>query len=140
MSLSPGMLGGLAEIVGRSNLRNSLEERIVFSYDATAMLAQQPEAVVFVETAQQISEVLKLANTDGFKVVPRGSGTNLSGGTIPMENSVVLVTVKMDRILEIDARNLTALVQPGVSTARIDEEAAKCGLFYPPRIRAGCAA
>jgi glycolate oxidase len=132
MSLSPGMLGGLAEIVGRSNLRNSLEERIVFSYDATAMLAQQPEAVVFVETAQQISEVLKLANTDGFKVVPRGSGTNLSGGTIPMENSVVLVTVKMDRILEIDARNLTALVQPGVSTARIDEEAAKCGLFYPP--------
>jgi glycolate oxidase len=132
MSLSPGTLGRLAEIVGRSNLRNSLEERIVFSYDATAMLAQQPEAVVFVETAQQISEVLKLANTDGFKVVPRGSGTNLSGGTIPTENSVVLVTVKMDQILEIDARNLTVLVQPGVLTARIDEEVAKCGLFYPP--------
>ncbi len=132
MSLSPGTLGRLAEIVGRWNLRNSPEERIVFSYDATAMLAQKPEAVVFVETAQQVSEVLKLANTDGFKVVPRGSGTNLSGGTIPMENSVVLVTVKMDRILEIDPRNLTALVQPGVLTARIDEEAAKCGLFYPP--------
>ena len=96
------------------------------------MLAHQPEAIVFVESAQQISDVLKLANADGFKVVPRGSGTNLSGGTIPTENCVVLVTVKMDRILEIDPRNLTALVRPGVLTARIDEAAAAHGLFYPP--------
>ena len=96
------------------------------------MLARQPEAIVFVESAQQIADVLKLANADGFKVVPRGSGTNLSGGTIPTENCVVLVTVKMDRILEIDPRNLTALVQPGVLTARIDEAAAAHGLFYPP--------
>jgi glycolate oxidase len=132
VSLSPDTLGRLAEIVGRSNLRNSSEERIAYSYDATAMLAYQPEAVVFVDSAQQVSDVLKLANADGFKVVPRGSGTNLSGGTIPVENGIVLVTVKMDRILEIDPRNLTALVHPGVLTGRIDEEAAKCGLFYPP--------
>ena len=102
------------------------------SYDATAMLAHQPEAIVFVESAQQVSDVLKLANAEGFRVVPRGSGTNLSGGTIPVENGIVLVTVKMDRILEIDPRNLTALVQPGVLTEKIDEEAAKYGLFYPP--------
>jgi glycolate oxidase len=133
MSLSPGTLRRLAEIAGGPvNLRHSPEERIAYSYDATAMLAQPPEAIVFVESAQQVSDVLKLANAEGFKVVPRGSGTNLSGGTIPVENGIVLVTVKMDRILEIDPRNLTALVQPGVLTARIDEAAAAHGLFYPP--------
>jgi glycolate oxidase len=132
MSLPANTLRRLAEIVGPANLQHSSAERIAYSYDATAMLAHQPEAIVFVESAQQISDLLKLANAEGFKVIPRGSGTNLSGGTIPVENSVVLVTVKMDRILEIDPRNLTALVQPGVLTAKIDEEAAKHGLFYPP--------
>jgi glycolate oxidase len=132
MSLPANALRRLAEIVGPDNLQHSTEERLAYSYDATPMLARQPEAIVFVESAQQIADVLKLANADGFKVVPRGSGTNLSGGTIPTENCVVLVTVKMDRILEIDPRNLTALVQPGVLTARIDEAAAAHGLFYPP--------
>ncbi|MGA2604616.1 MAG: FAD-linked oxidase C-terminal domain-containing protein [Verrucomicrobiia bacterium] len=132
MSLSPGTMRRLAEIVGAGNLQHSAEERIAYSYDATAMLARQPEAIVFVESAQQVSEVLKLANADGFKVVPRGSGTNLSGGTIPVENCIVLVTVKLDKILEIDPRNLTALVQPGVLTERIDEAVAAHGLFYPP--------
>jgi glycolate oxidase len=132
MSLPTNTLRRLAEIVGPANLQHSPEERLAYSFDATAMLAHQPEAIVFVESAQQISCVLKLANADGFKVVPRGSGTNLSGGTVPTDNCVVLVTVKMDRILEIDSRNLTVLVQPGVLTARIDEEAAKYGLFYPP--------
>lgn len=132
MSLSANTSRRLAEIVGPANLQHSTEERLAYSYDATAMLARQPEAIVFVESAQQISDVLKLANADGFKVVPRGSGTNLSGGTIPTENCVVLVTVRMDKILEIDPRNLTALVQPGVLTACVDEAAAAHGLFYPP--------
>src|SRR5882724_9342504 len=132
MSLSANTLSRLMEIVGHANVQHSPEERIAFSYDATPMLARLPEAIVFVESALQISDVLKLANADGFKVVPRGSGTNLSGGTIPAENCVVLVTVKMDRILELDQSNLVARVQPGVLTAKIDEEAAKHGLFYPP--------
>src|ERR1017187_2917472 len=132
MSLPANVLRRLEEIVGPANLQHSIEERLAYSYDATAMLAHQPEAIVFVESAQQISDVLKLANADGFKAVPRGSGTNLSGGTIPGENCVVLVTVKMDKMLEIDPRNLTALVEPGVLTARIDEAAAAHGLFYPP--------
>src|SRR5882724_648653 len=132
MSLSAHTLRRLMEIAGSGNVQHSPEERIAYSYDATPMLARLPEAIVFVESAPQISEVLKLANAEGFKVVPRGSGTNLSGGTIPMENCVVLVTVKMDKVLEIDPRNLTALVEPGVLTTRIDEAASAHGLFYPP--------
>jgi len=130
--MQPSILSALREIVGSSNCLTSPEERIAYSYDATAMMARQPDAIVFVETAPQISAVLQLANAAGFKIVPRGSGTNLSGGTIPCENCVVLVTAKMDQILEIDPRNLTALVQPGVLTAKIDEAAANHGLFYPP--------
>ena len=130
--MQPSTISALCDIVGRSNCLTSSEERIAYSYDATAMMARQPDAIIFVETAQQVSDVLKLANAAGFKVVPRGSGTNLSGGTIPCENCVVLVTVKMDKILEVDPHNLTALVEPGVLTAKIDEEAAKHGLFYPP--------
>ncbi|HTS16803.1 MAG TPA: FAD-linked oxidase C-terminal domain-containing protein [Verrucomicrobiae bacterium] len=132
MTLGADTMARLTKIVGAANLQCSPEERIAYSYDATAMLTRQPEAIVFAESARQISEILKLANSDGFKVIPRGSGTNLSGGTVPTENCVVVVTVKMDKILEIDSRNLTALVQPGVLTAQIDDEAAKHGLFYPP--------
>jgi glycolate oxidase len=132
MSLSAATLHKIADAVGATNLLTSAEERIAYSYDATAMMSREPEAIVFVESAQRISDVLKLANAHGFKIVPRGSGTNLSGGTIPKGNCVVLVTVKMDKILEVDARNLTALVQPGVLTAKIDEAAAAHGLFYPP--------
>ena len=132
MSLALTSLRKLADIVGSSNLLTSPEERIAYGYDATAMLSDRPEAVVFADTAEQIAGILRLANADGFKVVPRGSGTNLSGGTIPCDNCVVLVTVKMDQILELDLRNLTIRVQPGVLTGKIDEAAAAHGLFYPP--------
>ena len=132
MSLALTSLRKLADIVGSSNLLTSPEERLAYGYDATAMLSHRPEAVVFADTAEQIAGILKLANADGFKVVPRGSGTNLSGGTIPCDNCVVLVTVKMDQILELDPRNLSILVQPGVLTGKIDEAAAAHGLFYPP--------
>ena len=87
MSLPASTLRRLAEIVGPANLQHSTEERLTYSYDATPMLTRQPEAIVFVESAQQIAGVLKLANADGFKVVPRGSGTNLSGGTIPRKTA-----------------------------------------------------
>ncbi len=132
MSLAPPTLRRLADIVGANNLLTTPEQRIAYSYDATATLARQPEAVVFAQSAAQISAILQLANTDHFNVVPRGSGTNLSGGSVPCDNAVVLVTVKMDKVLEIDPRNLTALVEPGVLTSRIDEAAARHGLFYPP--------
>ncbi len=132
MSLTAPTLRKLADIVGGPNLLASPEQRIAYSYDATAALAHQPDAVAFVESAQQIAGVLKLANAEHFNIVPRGSGTNLSGGSIPCDNCVVLVTVKMDRILEIDPPNLTILVEPGVLTSRIDEAAGAHGLFYPP--------
>ena len=122
----------IKRIVSEKNFTDSHEDRICYSYDATAILQQMPEAVVFPEDEEQISGLLKLANEARFNIVPRGSGTGLSGGSIPVENSVVVVMTRWNKILEVDTRNLTATVQPGVVTAHLQNEVEKVGLFYPP--------
>lgn len=122
----------LKSIVGGNNFFDSYEDRLCYSYDATPLYQQLPEAVVFPESEEQISAIIKLANETGFAVVPRGAGTGLSGGSIPVENSIVVVMTRWNKILEIDTQNLTALVQPGVVTGDLQKEVEKHGLFYPP--------
>ncbi len=122
----------LKKIVGEKNYYDSEEEKLVYSFDGTAIFQQLPEAVVFPENEDQICQILKLANEYKFNVVPRGAGTGLSGGAVPVENCVVVVMTRWNKILEIDNNNLTALVQPGVVTAKLQKEVEKFGLFYPP--------
>ena len=122
----------IKEIVGSNNYFDSEEDRLCYSFDATPLLKQFPEAVVFPENEEHISKILKLANQESFNVVPRGAGTGLSGGSIPVENCVVIVMTNWNKILEIDNNNLTATVQPGVVTGFLQKEVEKLGLFYPP--------
>ena len=122
----------IKKIVGEKNFTDSYEDRLCYSYDATALLHQLPEAVTFPENEEQISNLVKLANEAKFNIVPRGSGTGLSGGSVPVENSVVIVMTRWNKILEVDTRNLTATVQPGVITANLQREVENIGLFYPP--------
>ncbi len=122
----------IRQIVGKNNFLDSDEDRLCYSFDATPEYQQLPEAVVFPESEEQISNLLKLANNEQFNIVPRGAGTGLSGGSVPVENSIVIVMTKWNKILEIDAGNLTATVQPGVITEKIQKEVEKIGLFYPP--------
>lgn len=122
----------IKSIVGSQNYFDSFEDRLSYSYDATPIYQQLPEAVVFPENEEQISHIIKLANEEKFNIVPRGAGTGLSGGAIPVENCVVVVMTKWNRILEIDTQNLTAYVQPGVVTGVLQKEVEKYGLFYPP--------
>ncbi len=122
----------IKNIVGPKNFFDSEEDRLCYSFDATPVYQQLPEAVVFPESEEQISQILRLANHELFNVVPRGAGTGLSGGAIPVENCVVIVMTKWNKILEIDNNNLTATVQPGVVTAVLQNEVEKIGLFYPP--------
>ncbi|HEX9252933.1 MAG TPA: FAD-linked oxidase C-terminal domain-containing protein [Ignavibacteriaceae bacterium] len=122
----------LKSIVGAPNFFDSKEDKLVYSYDGTPVYQQLPEAVLFPQDEEQISKILKLANQEKFNVVPRGSGTGLSGGSIPVENSVVIVMTRWNKILEVDADNLTAWVQPGVITGILQKEVEKLGLFYPP--------
>ncbi len=122
----------IKSIVGVANFTDAQEDLLCYSYDGTPLFNQVPESVVFPEDEEQISNLIKLANNENFNIVPRGSGTGLSGGAIPVENSIVVVMTKWDKILEIDERNLTATVQPGVITANLQSEVEKLGLFYPP--------
>ena len=110
----------------------SREDLIPYAFDGTAAMKEMPGSVVFAVSTEQISAVLKLANDTETPVVTRGSGTGLSGGSVPAADCIVLCTVKMGAILEVDAANLTMTVEPGVTTIQIAEAAEKAGLFYPP--------
>jgi len=121
----------IRSIVGKENVMDSMEERQCYSYDARTD-GIVPDLIVFPSSAAEVSGILKLANRHGFPVIPRGQGTGLTGGAIPVVEGVVLVFTRMDRILELDTENLIAVVEPGVITFNLQQEAAKFGLFYPP--------
>ncbi len=125
-------LARLQSIVGKENYLDSPEDKIAYSYDGTPLLKQLPDAILIPRSNDHISEIIKLANHESFAVIARGSGSGLSGGAIPVENSVVLLMNYWNKILEIDERNLTAWVQPGVITGQFHETVEAKGLFYPP--------
>ena len=91
-----------------------------------------PLAVVFARTASQVAQILLLAGRTKTPVVTRGSGTGLSGGSLPSPGALVLCLAKMDKVLEVDRANLTLLAEAGATTLQIADAAAAAGLFYPP--------
>ncbi len=117
--------------VGKDKVMASPEERKCYSYDARTD-GPVPDLVVFPDSAGDVAKVLVLANRYRFPVVPRGQGSGLTGGSVPVESGVVLSFTRMNRIIEIDTKNLIAVVEPGVITYVLQEEAARYGLFYPP--------
>jgi glycolate oxidase len=132
MPTAASVVSRLQGMVGAENVLTSKEDLIPYSFDGTAALHQMPGAVVFARSKDDVVSILRLANAEGLPVVTRGSGTGLSGGSLPSPDCLVLCLVKMDRILEVDAANLTLTTEPGVTTVAIADAAAKVGLFYPP--------
>ena len=108
------------------------EDVLPYSFDGTAALKQRPGAVVFPLNTAEVAACVKLARDRAVPVVTRGSGTGLSGGSVPLAGCLVLCLVKMDRLIELDEKNLTLRAQSGVITKEIDDACAKVGLFYPP--------
>ena len=121
----------ITAIVGPEHLLTSPEDCWTYAYDATDR-AHAPEAVVFPGSAAEISPILKLANEFRFAVTPRGAGTGRSGGAVPVAGGVVLVLTRLNRILEINPRDLVAVVEPGVSTGSFKKAVEELGLYYPP--------
>jgi glycolate oxidase len=129
--VKPSILKELRSIVGPSHLFTEPEELTVYSYDATRATAM-PLAVARPATAREVSRILLLANRARIPVVPRGAGTGMSGGSVPVRGGVVLSFERMDRILELDSGDRIAVVEPGVITGDLQKQAEKAGLFYPP--------
>jgi glycolate oxidase len=132
MALPASILPELRRLLGPGNVLTEKEDLIPYSFDGTAALHQMPGCVVFATTTQQVSSVLKLAQETRTAIVTRGSGTGLSGGSLPSPDCVVLCLAKMDKLLELDRANLTMLVEAGITTAAVADAAAAAGLFYPP--------
>ena len=103
-----------------------------YGFDGTAMLKQRPGAVVFPLSTEEVSACVRAARQAGVPVVTRGSGTGLSGGSVPLNGSLVICTARMDQLIEVDEKNLTLHAQCGVITKTIDDAAQAVGLFYPP--------
>ncbi|MDH5510755.1 MAG: FAD-binding protein [Nitrospinota bacterium] len=109
------------------------EDLVAYGFDAAAAAPEHaPEAVGFPTTVDQVSASMRLANEYRFPVTPRGAGTGAVGASVPIHGGMALILTRMNRILEIDTNNLTALVEPGLVTGKFQEEVEKLGLFYPP--------
>jgi glycolate oxidase len=122
----------LEKIVGKGAVLTAKEDLNAYSYDGTTTWAHMPDVVVLPTTAEQVSRILKLANEKRIPVTPRGAGTNVSGGSIPIKGGIVLCTTRMNKILDINKTNFTATVEPGVVLQDFNMVLAKQGLFYPP--------
>ncbi|BCJ86702.1 FAD-linked oxidase C-terminal domain-containing protein [Effusibacillus dendaii] len=130
--LKPQVAKELKAIVGSNWLLDTPEDCLAYSYDATPLYQSMPDGVVMPGTVEEVAAIVKVCAREGIKIVSRGSGSNLSAGTVPVEGGLVVVLTRMNQIVEIDSDNLTATFEPGVITAHLHREVEKLGLFYPP--------
>ncbi|MCX7912308.1 MAG: FAD-binding protein [Dehalococcoidales bacterium] len=130
----------LCRIAGRENVLTAKEELTAYSYDATNLWRHLPDAVVLPHTSEEVARILRLASEKRIPLTPRGGGTNVSGGSIPVRGGIVLVTTRMNRIIEVNRTNLSATVEPGVVLQDFQAALAREGLFFPPDPQsfAGC--
>lgn len=125
------IINKLKSIVGKEQLTTAPEELLCYSYDGTGR-EYPPEAVVFPADTGEISAIMQLANAASFPVVPRGAGSGMTGGALPIAGGVVIALNRLNRILEIDEANQVAVVEPGVITGDLRKTLEKKGLYYPP--------
>lgn len=124
-------LDALNRLVGKENVLSSLEDRICYAYDGTKQ-KYIPDVVVRPRSTRQVSDILRFANEHEIPVYPRGAGSGLTGGAVPVQGGIVLDFTHMNKILEIVPEDLTATVEPGVVTQTLQNEVANYKLFYPP--------
>ncbi len=117
--------------VGKANLLISAEECSCYSFDTSGQTFM-PDAVALPESTEQVAALVKLASEYRFPVIPRGAGSGMTGGSLPVAGGLVIVFSRMNRILEIDSDNMIAVVEPGVITGELQAELKKHGLMYPP--------
>ena len=130
--IAQATLDKLVQKLGKENVVSEKEDLLVLGYDATPGLNHTPDIVVYPTSTEQVKDAMQIAREAKLAITPRGSGTGLSGGSIPAKGGMVLCLNRMNKILEIDEENLTATAQAGVVTLELANAVAAKGLFYPP--------
>ncbi|MBW2653725.1 MAG: FAD-binding protein [Deltaproteobacteria bacterium] len=131
MEFSNSVYRHLQKISGKSNVTREKEELLCYSYDATGN-SFLPDAIVFPGSEKEVSRILKLASKENLVVVPRGAGSGMTGGAVPVKGGLIIVTSRMNKIFNIDENNFLVRVQPGVIVSDIHKSVEEKGLFYPP--------
>jgi glycolate oxidase len=121
----------LEGIVGREGVLHTPSHLATYGYDASLYQAK-PEAIVLPRSSEQVAAIVRLTHREGIPIVARGSGTNLSGGSIPARGGVVIHLSRMNRILEIDLPNQRAVVEPGVFNLDLQNALSPLGYYYAP--------
>jgi len=119
-------------IVGKTGVVWTPEELVVFECDGLTSYRERPQVVVLPKTTEQLAAVVKICNQKEIAFVARGSGTGLSGGALPVENCVLIVTARMNKILEVDLENQRVVVQPGVINSWVTQAVSGVGFYYAP--------
>ncbi|HYA91783.1 MAG TPA: FAD-linked oxidase C-terminal domain-containing protein [Thermodesulfobacteriota bacterium] len=122
----------LTEIAGPKAIFSDEDTLTIYSKDETLGLSHRPEIVVKPGTSKEILEIMRLANLENIPLTPRGKGTGLSGGAIPVYGGIVLSCERMEKILDIDHENLMVVTEPGIITGELQKAVEAEGLFYPP--------
>ncbi len=130
--VSTDIISQFEAIVGQANVIIDAEKRYNYSHDETEDYSFLPDVVLKPGTAEEISAIMKLCSQHIIPVTPRGGGTGLSGGALPIQKGVVISMERFNRILNIDELNLQATVEPGVITEIFQNAVKEKGLFYPP--------
>lgn len=113
------------------SLSTEPEDLLCYSFDASGY-GDMPLAVLWPEKTEDVIRIMKYAYENNLPVVPRGAGTGMTGGSVPLKGCLVISLERMNRIIDIDRENMTALVEPGLINGRFQREIEKEGLFYPP--------
>ncbi len=131
MELSRSIYKHLQKICGKNHVTREKEELLCYSYDA-AGISFMPDAVVFPGCEDEVSQILQYASQKKINIIPRGAGSGMTGGAVPVNGGIVLVFSRMNQILEINEDNFYVRVQPGVVISDIHRSVEEKGLFYPP--------
>lgn len=128
----PNSISYFKSIVGGSNVIESKDERHDYAHDETEDLVFYPSIVLKPKNTNEVSLIMRYCHENDLKITPQGARTGLSGGALPLENSIALSMERFNKIIEIDEKNLQLIVEPAVITQVLQEAVEAKGLFYPP--------
>ncbi|MFB3883307.1 MAG: FAD-binding oxidoreductase [Armatimonadota bacterium] len=125
------LIRALQKLVGRDNVLTEPADTMLYGYDSSTAVGR-PDAVVFPASSEEVAKIVKLCAERGIPFVPRGAGTNLSGGSVPLRGGVVIALSRLNRVLQIDRDNQLAVVQPAVVNLDLQKTLAGYGLQFCP--------